>query len=240
MTDEQTNRMIRSTLDFDPVAEAEDMGGEGNIGLSLAFVRDKVNMMRRLMEETGDVHNNLSYDEYCAVAEGAGFERVYTQQFKSDQGYPEQFRVYWNPLGFLLSVESYSWESGRSSVNSAKIYYNIRVERDSMSDFRSHTSSGGWEVWDDDTNEYIWGGSHDTRNALLYHVEQLSKAGGVMPQWHSLFHIWLLNYSETKVPGWDSDAINRAKIEQFPQELRDMLLKAMDTHRVFNDTKYGV
>ena len=226
-------RFIRSTMDFDPVAEAESMIGgpvdQTNVGVAISFSQDKANLMERLMTQTGDVHSRMSFDAYCEVVVGLGFALIYEQDFQGSSA-PETFRVYWHSKGFLLKLESYNWGDQDRHVNSANIYYNVKIEHSKRSKFWSEcTSSGGYVVHNETTQEYIWAGHNDAREALRFTMEALSQHE-VLPVWVKAPHLWLITYEESRTQEGkpyshrDYDSFNRQKIDKFPTELRDMLL----------------
>ena len=232
------DRFIKSTMDFDPVGEAEKQLGvtqldENNIALAMVNHLDKSNLMKRLMESTNDAHFNMGFDPYCALVETMGFTKVYEETFQGS-AVPELFRVYWNPVGFLLKVESYTWESGQRNTNSANLYYNIKVTTDKKDEFwRDCISSGGFVAHKDHGDEHnIWAGYHDAREALRYTMKKLSRHE-VLPVWHEAPHLWLVTYQETHTPEAQAhvrgyfDNLNRNKIDRFPAELREMLLASL-------------
>lgn len=236
MTD--LDRFIKSTMDFDPVAEAEKQLGVQELKgdevlVAMSNHLDKSKMMERLMQQTNDVRWHMGFEPYCALVVEMGFTLVYEETFQGGT-VPELFRVYWNPQGFLLKVESYGYEGGDYSVNSANLYYNVKVAPGKTGDFwRDCVSSGGFVAHQDRGDEFnIWAGYHDVREALRYTMRKLL-AHEVLPVWHEAPHLWLVTYQETKTPEAERyvrgyfDSLNRNKIDRFPAELREMLLASI-------------
>jgi hypothetical protein len=224
---------IKKTLDFDPLGEAEKVAESSGAtqeeitALGFTFMRQRSNMMERLMEQSGDVHWGLSFSDYCSIVQEQGFKLVHDHEF--DPG--EHFRIYWQPLGFLLTVESYQGVR----VNSAKLYYNLHVDTPEKRDeLMEYTSSGSWIEWDDDNSSYTWAGDHDVREALCYHVEELAAHAQVLTKWRVAPYMWLINYQEGhsqskdyRVDSRRYDDINTMRIASLPNELRDMLQAAV-------------
>lgn len=245
MTD---RKFIESALSFDPIAAAEEMVGgpinHTNASLAVAFAQDRSAMVERLMRQTGDVHWNCTFDEYCAVVVGLGFEQVYEEHFLSipwnedDAPKQETFRVYWHQDGWLLSVESYAW-THEQKVNSAKLYYNLLVEPHNKSNFWGYCTSSGSFVSYEEAGPCIWAGDHDVREALKHKMASILEYSTPLPTWHTAPHLWLLNYSETrddKTKTWQErskewDASQASKITQFPSRLRDMLQAAIEHYK---------
>lgn len=233
---DQTRKLIQSALNFDPIGEAEKMLGEemnqGNFGVGLSFIHDKRNMVERLMEQTGDVHWNCSYDKYCSIVKDMGFEQVYEEHFQGSDKQETQ-RFYWHRDGFLLTVESFTWSDDQSTVNRANLYYNLRVEKIKRDDFWRNCVSSGSVVYED-ANIYIWAGDHDVRDGLKHVMSMIREYSVPMSKWHKSPYVWLLNYTEsrsTENRSWEEkDAFYKEtetkKIAQLPAELRDMLLAA--------------
>lgn len=238
-----TKRLIKSVLDFDPIAEAEEMvGGEltqDNFVVGLDFVQSKRGMLNRLMAETGDVSSDTGFHDYVRIASDFGFRLVYEERFPNYQrdNQPETFMVLWHDAGFLLALESYTWDSGVVHVNTARLYYNIQVPSARISDFwRECVSSGKFVRYTADTggDENVWAGDHDVRDALKYHMGRLMEYTP-LTKWVESPLLWLINFSESHVnekAPWaersrEWDALCRRKINAMPAELRDMLLGCM-------------
>lgn len=234
---DQTRKFIQNTLNFDPIGEAEKMLGEemnqDNFGVGLSFIHDKRNMIERLMEQTGDVHWNCSYDKYCSIAEGAGFNKVYEEIFQGYDGKQELLRFYWHQDGFLLTLESFTWADDNRTVNRATLYYNLRVEKAGRDEFWRNCVSSGSVVYEDE-QAYIWAGDHDVRDGLKHAMGMIREHSVPMPKWHKSPYVWLLNYTESKStegkPWEEKTAFYKdtesKKIAQLPAELRDMLTAA--------------
>jgi hypothetical protein len=137
MSDDQTSKLIKSVLDFDPIAAAE---AKDNFGVGLAFVQDQRAMLNRLMAHTSDVCSDTGFADYCRIASDFGFVTVYDAPFPGNYG-EEQFRIMWHEAGFLLSAESFDWSDGVPEVNMARLYYNIQTTREQMTNFSNYTSS---------------------------------------------------------------------------------------------------
>lgn len=236
-TPKYPDSFIRSALDFDPIAEAQKMTGDREMTDSdylnaLSFQEDKSNMIERLMSDTNDTSYGCTFGRFCSIAESLSFQQVYEEQFNSPSGAQETLRIYWNPRGILLKVESYNWSDGNIGVNSAEIYYNTFVHKSNSKQFWVKSASSGSVVSEEEIG-YVWSGSHDVRNGLRFYLTQLLNNSNPMPVWFKSPHLWLIIYIESRDDNksWIErrvywDAQQDARINKFPAELRDMLIKA--------------
>lgn len=242
----ETDKLIKSALDFDPLAEAEkDVGPDASFSalvLGIAYAQDKQKMINRLMDKTEDTHKDVSFDRYCEIATSYGFEQVYEEEFTvhpefaGDSPVDEIQRIFWHPKGFLLSVVSYSRWKGRK-VNTATVYYAFDVPRDFISDFSLVSSSGGYSVWDEIEKRYVWSGDTDVREGLKYHLDSMCELAKPLAEWPSTLTVWLLHYGDERVPSdlpWSEksklyDAARDRKLDALDAKLAGMIRKAMAT-----------
>ncbi len=238
-----TRKFIQNALDFDPVAEAEKLGEGTSIGVAMAFSQDRAALLKRLMDQTGDVHWGQSFADYCVRVESWGFELAYNELrtvTKDDGDVVESYRFYWHPEGWFLTVESYTYgpQDPTPGVNMAYLYYNLQVPSERKSEFWHTVSSGFWIRDTLDTPSPVWVGDHDARQAVKHTIESLKAAGAVpLAKWTEKPYYWLVNYTDTReteprrehrvvVAEWE--ALTKNREAQFPEALRLMLSEAKD------------
>jgi hypothetical protein len=237
MTD--MDKLIQSTMNFDPVAEAEKAVGDlnkDNVGVALMFSMEKSREMFALMAATGDTCSRTTYAEYLQIADDLGYSYVYEEKFPGSS-MEETYTIMWHSRGFLLTVESYTSSNGEKSVNTAKMYYNIQCHEGKMTEFYKYTSSGHWVGFQNcaKNGPPVWAGDHDVRDALKFKMDNLFKYGAPLSKWVECPHLWLINYFESRLlenkqPYSDRskewDRIRDAKINALPKGLREMILNA--------------
>lgn len=172
-------QLLQESLDFDPIALAEEVVGEKNLEsgkLGLALMLQNNAIKNALLEEAGDTKFSNELDYYLSVAARIGFEIVLVDNFAWQDTYvthqfgetlripytrESQYFVLWNrENSVLLAFDTYPHYEVISptevvlkdqSVNGGNFYYNwIPNDREA----RMYTSSGGYYkpegmTWDD-------------------------------------------------------------------------------------------
>ena len=72
----------------------------------------------------------------------------------------------------------------------------------------------------------IKSGHSDGREALRHGLAKLEKAGEILPVWVDRPFLWLLHYGDTKIPGYNYEAINNERIAMMPEWVREMITPA--------------
>lgn len=223
------NDDLDDLLRFDPLYAAETLTGHSYkeddqtqaLGLSLHL--DTGVSKRKALKATGDTHLSSSLAEQLEVMESLGFETVLLDSFEGSDyglGSPEEsYRIMWHPEGVLATVESYQG-LGR---NSTKFYYNVRFSQETMGKYYRYTSSGHFHTYDQENENYIWVGNHDGREAFKHHLTRLGLAGEFLSEWIEQPFLWLLTYTESKVEGYDYEAINEERISRLPKNVRNAI-----------------
>jgi hypothetical protein len=202
----------RDTLD-----EAEKIVGPGDDATKLGIV-----MMQQLAQEKedalsvlGDTHFSMSYAGAQQLFERNGFDKVYheTHNYAEDV-----FEIWWHPAGLLLTSESFEMNH-RFVVNKIQVYYNWVPT--SLDGAYQYTSSGEYEEMADGT--MVWAGYYDGREGLLTHLKQLREHGHFLANWFHQPFLWLLNYEEPKVEGYDYKAINMLKYVVLPARVQQAI-----------------
>lgn len=203
-------------LKRDALYEAEKLLGPGDDATKLGFVmmqklaRDKEDALSVL----GDTHFRMTYEECVQVLERNGFEKIYHEPFADK----DVFEIWWHTAGLLVTSESYA-SGAKNCVNSIKVYYNWVPT--SLDNAYQYTSSGEYEEMADGT--MVWAGYYDGREGLLTHLKQLREHGHFLANWFHQPFLWLLNYEEPKVEGYDYKAINKLKYVVLPTRVQQAI-----------------
>lgn len=72
----------------------------------------------------------------------------------------------------------------------------------------------------------VWEGHHDCREALRHHLALLRKWGTFVKPWVGDMFLWLLHHGDTKVEGYDVDAINKQRIGMLPKAVQEVIVIA--------------
>lgn len=214
-------------LGTDGLAEAEKITGKSykededtmrlGFGLHIANTEAKAQALR----ERGDTTFSFSWDDTVRIFRELGFSIVHGHRF--DGGYAghedERFVVLWRPDGVLATAESY----GRDR-NTANLYYNWRpTSEEALGNTYEFTSSGGFHTESYDRGEKVWVGQHDVREAMRYKLSKLEAHGEFLPAWVERPFLWLLDYSQPKVAGYDYTSINEDVIASLPEHVRSAI-----------------
>lgn len=230
MIDSKTEALLR----YDPLAEAEKATGDrwgGYLGLALAF--DHGAKKDAHLRAINDTRSSMSLDEYVAVIEEMGFEKVLELPFDVDLDYAshkrDAFFIYAHRDGLLLKFDTYF---DCKKVNSGNVYY-VWVAND-WDDLYKHrcTSSGGvhdlndprWEnrAEEKDRSGWVYPGNHDCREALRHNIDKLRQHGRFLAKWPKRPWLWLLHYMDTKGT-YDNKAIARERIAMLPEWVQEMI-----------------
>jgi hypothetical protein len=127
-----------------------------------------------------------------------------------DEGQEEQWSIYWRD-GILLFLDSF-----RGNLNSGHAYFNYRLNPGS----RSLTGySGGFTLTPE--GDRVAYGSIDIREGLRHRLTTMEENGEFLSQWVERPFLWLLHHSDTKVPGYDHEAITKQRISLLSQDVQD-------------------
>ncbi|MFA5387337.1 MAG: hypothetical protein WC322_02985 [Candidatus Paceibacterota bacterium] len=211
--------VTRELLTFDPLAVAEKLTGQSykeddptmNLGMGIAIMHNQ--RKGAILEAAGDTHYSMKFADALRVFQSMGFRVVLQEPFEGidfkglPNGYKETFIILWHPQGLLATLESY-WGDG---LNSSKVWYNI-LFKEGVNQWPL-TSSGHM-------NNHVWVGDHDGREGIKFNVEQLAENGDFLQTWVERPFLWLLTYADTKVEGYDYNALNAARIAKLPPEVQ--------------------
>lgn len=195
----QLEQHAMEMLRRDPMTEANDDVGKA-LGIQLALSADKEDVFSVL----GDTHSGMKYPECVELLERRGFEKIFTE-IHGEQN--DKYEIWWHTDGLLLTSESFN-----SSVNMIQVYFNWRP-RSREAAYHSR-ASGGY------VTEETWSGYLDGREGLFTQLDVIRSRGPILQKWVEAPFLWLLNYSEPKVPGYDYNAINKLKLTALPEMVR--------------------
>jgi len=214
-----TNKQVADALRFDALDTAEKlMGGSIHVddpltmAVGIGLMQANAAAKERMLTDRGDTTFSNKLDRYCEIVEAYGFEQVLCLPFENDRGEPEQMFVYATRDGLLLRFDTYN----ALHVNAASVYYNWRYS--AYAPKWECTSSGHG------TEDGVWVGNHDAREALLFNMDRLKARGELLSPWIEQPFLWLLHYMDTKSKGYDYNAINGARIAMLPEWVRQMIL----------------
>ena len=172
---------------------------------SLIFLND----LLKLNDDT-TLMNTL--EDYLRIIKDEGFEIVSKIDFINDYEShdKESLFIAWHKDGILLVFDTYRGKD----INGGHFYYNWKPNPDEKEWFY-YTSSG---CFNKDLKTYI--GSHDAREALRFHINQLREHGTFLSQWIERPFIWLLHFMDTRGDKYDYPAINEARISVLPDHVK--------------------
>lgn len=217
---------LDAILRRDPLGEAEKITGlsykddEETSALGMLMHMAMSEEKRQALTARGDTHYASTLEEQIAVMEGQGFETVLVDPFESRNGEAEAYFVMWHPEGVLATVESFHG----TRRNSCVYYYNMRFTPENMVRRFSINQSGHLFAYGEDPeNDTVWVGHLDGREGFVHTFNRLRSMGEFLPKWIERPFLWLVNYRETDVDGYDFRAINEERIARLPQYVRDAI-----------------
>jgi len=215
-----SNPEIDTLLSYDPLLAAEKLTGTHATRncnnpasmLGVAFAMAHSAEKRRVLLEAGDtvLCNDLS--RYRGIIEDIGFREVLADPWTSTHGYEETLFLFAHRDGLLLCFDTFN----TNGVNSAQIYYNWKPNDPDADNWKA-TSSGHW------TEDGVHIGRRDAREALLHKLTTMTEYGSFMNPWVEQPFLWLLNYDDVRVPGYDYRSINEGRLRRLPQWVLDFV-----------------
>lgn len=201
-------------MGVDPIAVAEKaVGSDAAPAVAMGLLQQLNQAKKDVFDVLGDTCQS-TYARTMEILVRHGFQRVFVETFQIYEK-PDEFSIWWNPEGILITTESYLGES----LNSSTVYYNWAPCLPVVDAWKL-VKSGRFS----DKPERGWVGDSDGREGMMTHLKRLRENGAFLAQWQEQPFLWLLNYSETKEPGYDYAAINRRKIAQLPAEVQLAIL----------------
>lgn len=214
---------LKELLNFDGLYEAEKLTGESykndhvteRLGMSLVI--GNARMKQKILEEQKDSNRNTTAKEMISYMEELGFTKLHSKTKEyDDRGELEKVTqyYYWHYEKYVLAVfETYPdyQNPGEYRINSGTMYYAIKAPWEKLNGV---LSSGGY-----DSDNGVWNGDHDIREAFKYKFNSLDEAGEFVP-WTKENFIWLITYAETKDKNYNSSEINAEVLSHFPEEVK--------------------
>lgn len=227
-------------LNFDALNTAEKITGKSykedketellGIALHIGHAEDK---KARLMESC-DSYFSQPLENYLSIVYELGFQIAYTEEIppkKDEDRLSDAYFIFYHPDGIILEFDSY-W--GMKSINGGRFFYNWRPNLPKSNNFRV-LSSGTYAVYDDETNNYIWSGNHDCREAIKYNIEKLREHGTFVTPWVDCPIHWFSHYGD-RVDNDDFLAkgdmyrkLSKPRIEAFPSEVKELFGPVLTT-----------
>lgn len=228
----------RNLLKFDGLVAAEKIAGLSykesalteEFGLGLMIANN--NAKKECLEKLNDTHFGMTFAEFISLIESNGFVKAYEEEFPNPHGEEiimEKLVVYWKN-GVLLEATSH-W----NSLNGGSILFNWEPNPNLERYTALNGCSNGpiiigktepkpfYNKWTDkweDRIENVYSntrdGSCDVREGLFLKISDLEEQGKFISPWIKPPFLWLVNYYENKVPGYDYNKITYKKILGFP------------------------
>jgi len=227
-------------LKFDALNTAEKITGKSykedketellGLALHIGHAEEKKS---RLMESC-DTYFGQSIENYLSVVYELGFKAAYTEEIppkKDEDRLSDAYFIFYHPEGIILEFDSY-W--GMKSVNGGRFFYNWRPNRPEFNNYKI-LSSGTYAIYSKETDNYIWSGHHDCREALRYNIELLRKHGTFVTPWVNCPINWFSHYGDRSD---DKDFNNRSsmyknfskpRIASFPTEVKELFGTVLTT-----------
>lgn len=202
--------------------------GEQGVALFLHMLSGKIKKAK--YTANGDSHFNMPWKGYKAILAENGFRKVLSYEFEAnhiDTKIKEEYTIWFeDKKALLLVAESYNGKH----LNSTKLYYELNIrkpceelnelERILLDDVLKGCSYGPIASFE---TIYV---DRDVREGLKEHIYSLESSGFETNNPWKCFDehfLWLCDYSETKVKGFDYKAIAKRKLNSLPEDVKVML-----------------
>lgn len=207
---------LLGVLHTDPLGMAEEMTGisykedEDTQWIGFGVLQQKSKILELELAARGDTVFSNSLDRYESIIKDYGFELALDVPFTDPyDSADEHLFVYWHPYGLLLKFDTYQGVR----VNGGKVQYCWKPADPDARETWKLTSSGSY-------SNGVWVGDHDCREALIFNLENLRKNGDFLNPWPTLPFMWLLHHGDTKVEGYDYEAITNERISFLTEHVR--------------------
>jgi len=184
---------------FDPVRLSEELaGGEEDPLLSLALIRMKSEILKKVLAERKDYYWACPISLYLDILNELHFKLVMEIPINNE----DKFYIFSRPDGLLLRFDTYMGKS----VNGASLYYNWKPNPEYWkNNDLALTESGHWKHPDEKPGdrqekprtELIWIGYSDAREGIRGTIEMLEKHGNFFPKWIESPNLWLCHHGDT-------------------------------------------
>lgn len=204
------------------------------MNLSLSIHLDIMKEKNQILKNNNDTFLSMNIDDYIHIVESLGFKKYLEIPIDDkDSSLFDQNRhfIFFNPLGILLSFDTYFG----NSINSGKIYFNLKInckDTEAISKLISLKVCASFLKENSESDETIAICTLDCREALKFSINELSKIGIFLNPWSKMPFLWLLDYSETRNIDIINDqlfdhykTINQKKIELLPKEVQQCIGK---------------
>jgi hypothetical protein len=227
-----SNEEILQAQRQDPVAIAEAVLGSASADsglMALQLQAKKSEALRVMLKSRNDTTFLTKTEEHRQILLANGFELVYQENFIDDQyvnspknpqpAREQQYFIYYRHPGLLLSFDTYG-----ENVNGGRLYYNWKAHSETVRIPHNVLESGGT------SKEGIHVGYRDCREGLIMAIQRMEEYGSFLETWKEGQFLWLLNYMESKVEGYDHDYISLKKLRALPERVRKLFLPAQENY----------
>jgi len=223
-----TDEEVQRALDYDALAEAEKITGNsyrepstGFLGMSL--MKKSGEAKKTILENRNDVHFNIGLEEYEEVIKDIGFLKcvdiIFTCKKYNDL---DHFKIWVEPdRAILLAYDTWN----NKKINGGNLYYNVKPNEVPTEDGGFPTLSWGCISSGHYTENGIWVGNHDCREAVRFAIEKFERHGEFVSPWIEQPHLWLRHYGDKNLneAGRTSFAIDaKERLKLLPEEYQKL------------------
>lgn len=219
------NKTTEDILRKDTIADTETQLGKHckdfnriEEGLALHNAIKDREIKSNHLNSIGDTYWGMQWNEFKTMLVAKGFKKAMCYDIKHDKCIDEFIIYYHAEKGLIVTATSYY---NKEKINSGILYGEIQAnDVESSRVIWRWLSTGGCI----DSEKLIFETSQDIREGLFSILETMESAGKFLNRWSKTNRfLWLLDFTETEVNGYDYKKITNEKIKHCPVEMQKII-----------------
>lgn len=211
---------------IDPLYEAEKVTGRSykedklTSDLGMLFHLQHTRNKKQMLIQNLDTHYSMLYSDYIKVVEDLSFKKLDEWFYNSkDNDFKEVMTHWYHDAGIYLVTETFTWDEGRTSLNTAYLYM-CWISDDPYYNYGITPSGKNFKVGE----RYGFQGNIDVREGLRFNVDTLLDKGDLKnPFPEKVDFLSIISYTEKHLNYENYMALMERKKELLPTPIKKLL-----------------